>query len=47
MRRFDLFLGEEQFKELQALSKVTGARIAELVRRAIDSFLKGERKRRK
>jgi predicted DNA-binding protein len=39
MKRTALFLKEEQLAKLQTLSQKTGAPIAELVRRAIDSYL--------
>jgi predicted DNA-binding protein len=39
MKRTALFLKEEQLAKLQTLSDKTGAPIAELVRRAIDSYL--------
>ena len=39
MKRTALFLKEQQLAKLQALSEKTGAPIAELVRRAIDSYL--------
>jgi predicted DNA-binding protein len=40
MKRTALFLKEEQIKKLLALSDKTGAPVAELVRRAIDKYLK-------
>ena len=40
MRRTQLFLKPEQLEKLAALSKKTGAPIAELIRRAIDAYLK-------
>jgi len=40
MKRTALFLKEEQLKELEALSKKTGAPVAELIRRSIDKYLK-------
>jgi predicted DNA-binding protein len=39
MKRTALFLKEQQLEKLQTLSDKTGAPIAELVRRAIDSYL--------
>jgi predicted DNA-binding protein len=39
MKRTALFLKEEQTKKLLALSKKTGAPVAELIRRAIDRYL--------
>lgn len=43
MKRAQLFLKPEQIKRLSALSKKTGAPIAELIRRAIDAYLKKAR----
>lgn len=43
MKRTALFLKEEQIKRLEALSQKTGAPVAELVRRAIDAYLKKEK----
>lgn len=43
MKRTALFLKPEQFAKLAALSKKTGAPIAELIRRAIDAYLKGKK----
>ena len=40
MNRTALFLKEEQIKKLQKLSEKTGAPVAELIRRAIDRYLK-------
>jgi len=40
MKRTALFLQEEQVKKLQKLSDKTGAPLAELIRRAIDVYLK-------
>lgn len=40
MKRTALFLRPDQFDKLAALSKKTGAPIAELIRRAIDAYLK-------
>lgn len=40
MKRTALFLKEEQVKKLQALSDKTGAPVAELIRRAIDNYLR-------
>jgi predicted DNA-binding protein len=41
MKRTAMFLKEEQLKKLQAISTKTGAPVAELIRRAIDAYLKG------
>jgi hypothetical protein len=40
MKRTALFLKPEQVKKLQVLSEKTGAPVAELIRRAIDKYLK-------
>ena len=40
MKRTAIFLKEEQLKKLQAISDKTGAPVAELVRRALDAYLK-------
>jgi predicted DNA-binding protein len=40
MKRTALFLKTEQVNKLQALSEKTGAPVAELIRRAIDMYLK-------
>jgi len=40
MKRTALFLKEEQIKKLQKLSDKTGAPLAELIRRALDRYLK-------
>ena len=40
MKRTALFLKEEQLKKLQKLSEKTGAPVAELIRRALDEYLK-------
>ncbi len=40
MKRTALFLKEEQIEKLQKLSDKTGAPLAELIRRAIDRYLK-------
>lgn len=40
MKRTALFLKEEQLKKLQTLSEKTGAPVAELIRRAVDRYLK-------
>lgn len=40
MKRTALFLKPEQVEKLQALSDKTGAPVAELIRRAIDMYLK-------
>lgn len=40
MKRTALFLEDIQVKKLQKLSEKTGAPVAELIRRAIDAYLK-------
>ena len=40
IKRTALFLKEQQLDKLQKLSDKTGAPVAELVRRAIDKYLK-------
>ena len=40
MKRTALFLRREQLEKLQRLSDKTGAPLAELIRRAIDAYLK-------
>ena len=40
MKRTALFLKEEQLNKLLKLSEKTGAPVAELVRRAVDGYLK-------
>jgi len=44
MKRTALFLKTEQVKKLQVLSEKTGAPIAELIRRAIDAYLRMRKK---
>jgi len=43
MRRVNQFLTEKQIAELRALSRSTGLTVSELIRRAIDAFLKGKK----
>jgi hypothetical protein len=40
MKRTALFLKEDQLKKLVVLSGKTGAPVAELIRRAIDNYLR-------
>jgi predicted DNA-binding protein len=40
MKRTALFLKEAQLKKLKVLSDRTGAPVAELIRRAIDKYLR-------
>ena len=44
MKRTALFLKEDQLKRLMKLSDVTGAPVAELIRRAIDAYLESRKK---
>jgi len=41
MKRVAFHLTEQQIKKLQKVSKETGLKVAELIRRAIDKFLEG------
>jgi predicted DNA-binding protein len=41
--RTTIFLEPEQKKKLEAISAKTGAPVAELIRRAIDAYLKAQR----
>ena len=43
MKRTNLHLKDDQLKRLRALSDKTGAPVAELVRRAIEAYLKEHR----
>ncbi len=43
MKRISLYLKIEQLKKLAALSEKTGATESELIRRAIDAYLKGRK----
>lgn len=40
MKRTNIHLSDTQLKQLKALSEKTGAPVAELVRRAVDAYLK-------
>ncbi|HKN77125.1 MAG TPA: CopG family transcriptional regulator [Candidatus Acidoferrum sp.] len=40
MKRTNVYLREDQLKQLEAASKKSGAPAAELIRRAIDAYLK-------
>lgn len=42
MKLFSLFLTEYQLEKLREIVKIKGGKIAELIRRAIDEFLKRE-----
>lgn len=39
MKRTNIYLTDKQYKELGAISKRTGASVAEIVRRSIDLYL--------
>jgi len=43
MKRTSLFLTDEQIQKITELSAKTGAPFAELVRRAIDAYLKKQK----
>jgi len=43
MKRTNIHFSEAQLKQLQQLSAKTGAPIAELVRRAVDEYLRKHR----
>jgi predicted DNA-binding protein len=45
MKRTALFVKEAQLKKLVALSRKTGAPVAELIRRAIDMYLEKKTKK--
>jgi predicted DNA-binding protein len=47
MKRTALFLKPDQVTKLQVLSEKTGAPVAELIRRAIDMYLKERAKETK
>jgi len=40
MKRVNFHLTEQQIRALQEMSRKTGLKVAELIRRAIDRFLK-------
>lgn len=40
MKRTSLFLRDDQLKKLEAIHAETGAPVAELIRRAVDAYLK-------
>ena len=44
MKQTSLFLKQEQMGRLQDLSRITGAPVAELIRRAIDGYLEQRKK---
>jgi hypothetical protein len=39
-----LYLGDRQLAKLKELAQQTGLTVSELIRRAVDRFLKGEKK---
>jgi metal-responsive CopG/Arc/MetJ family transcriptional regulator len=43
MKRTNIYLSETQIKHLQELSQKAGLSISELIRRAIDRFIKREK----
>jgi predicted DNA-binding protein len=47
MKRVALFLTAKQIERLQARSRLTGAPVAELIRRAVDSYLDEQEAREK
>ena len=44
VKRTNIYMDEKQLKRLKALSKETGAPMSELVRRAIEEYLKKRKK---
>jgi len=40
--RTNIYLRPDQLKKLKAISKKTGSSAAELIRRAVDAYLKGK-----
>jgi predicted DNA-binding protein len=44
MKRTALYLKEEQLNRLEAISRKTGAPVAELIRRAIDAYLEKQKR---
>jgi hypothetical protein len=47
MKRVNLFLSEKQIEALKRLARKTGLSYSELIRRAIDKFLRAERREEK
>lgn len=45
MKRINYFLPEQQIEALKKLSEKTGLSVSELIRRAIDAFLKKQQKK--
>ena len=43
MKRTNIYLTEPSVQKLQAMAKKTGLSVAELIRRAIDDFLKKQK----
>ena len=46
VKRVNLYFVQSRWKELQAISRKTGTPVAELVRRAVDEWLKKQKKTR-
>jgi Ribbon-helix-helix domain len=44
MKRINLFISDQQFQRLMAIQNRLGLTLSELIRRAIDAFLKQEEK---
>jgi metal-responsive CopG/Arc/MetJ family transcriptional regulator len=42
MKRYNIHLTETQLKKLSTLSKATGLKVSEHIRRALDEYLKKE-----
>jgi predicted DNA-binding protein len=42
MKRINLFISDQQYQRLMVLQKRLGLTLSELIRRAIDAFLKQE-----
>ena len=43
MKRINFYLTDKQIDAMKRLSKKTGLSVSELVRRAVDAFLKGSK----
>jgi predicted DNA binding CopG/RHH family protein len=43
MKRINIHLSEQQIAALKALAQKTGLRVAEIVRRAVDAYLRREK----
>jgi hypothetical protein len=46
MKRVSIFLTESEIEGLRKVSERTGVRMAEIIRRLIDNFLKTDKKRK-